>query len=100
MGSRPWLDRAKDFAEAYLDSLPELPVRVTATLPELRAALGGPLPESGEEPGAVVEALARAAERGIIASAGPRYFGFVTGGSLPECRPNNRHIASVDTLSR
>jgi glutamate/tyrosine decarboxylase-like PLP-dependent enzyme len=41
------------------------------------------LPESGEEPERVVEALARAVEPGIVGSAGPRYFGFVIGGSVP-----------------
>jgi glutamate/tyrosine decarboxylase-like PLP-dependent enzyme len=41
------------------------------------------LPEDGEEPAAVVAAMARAAAPGLVASNGPRYFGFVTGGSLP-----------------
>ena len=45
--------------------------------------LGGPLPEAGEDPVAVIEALAAGAEPGLIAQAGPRFFGFVIGGSLP-----------------
>ena len=54
-----------------------------ASAEELRLALGGDLPETGEDPVAIVEALARAAEPGLVASAGPRYFGFVVGGSVP-----------------
>jgi glutamate/tyrosine decarboxylase-like PLP-dependent enzyme len=48
----------------------------------LRAALGGPLPEEGADPSAVVERLVTAVEPALTTSAGPRYFGFVVGGAL------------------
>jgi glutamate/tyrosine decarboxylase-like PLP-dependent enzyme len=80
---RRLLDRTAELAGRYLDSLPERPVAHRTDLEALRSALGGPLPESGEAPLAVVEHLASASEPGLVASGGPRYFGFVIGGSLP-----------------
>src|SRR3990172_2881811 len=49
----------------------------------LAARLGGPLPDDGEDAETVVEQMARDFDPGLVASAGPRYFGFVVGGSLP-----------------
>jgi glutamate/tyrosine decarboxylase-like PLP-dependent enzyme/xanthine/CO dehydrogenase XdhC/CoxF family maturation factor len=49
----------------------------------LRAALDLPLPEDRVAPGQVVDELVAAADPGLIGSAGPRYFGFVIGGSIP-----------------
>jgi glutamate/tyrosine decarboxylase-like PLP-dependent enzyme len=83
MSERQLLDRIAGLARAFLDSLPHRPVGARADLPSLRAALGGPLPATGTDPAAVIEHLAAAAEPGLVASAGPRYFGFVIGGSLP-----------------
>jgi glutamate/tyrosine decarboxylase-like PLP-dependent enzyme len=77
------LHTACELAVGYLESLPGRPVGERATLAELRARLGAPLPETGEEPAAVLRELAAGADPGLIASAGPRYFGFVIGGSLP-----------------
>jgi glutamate/tyrosine decarboxylase-like PLP-dependent enzyme len=77
------LDRAHDIAHAFLRSLPDRSVGPQAGFEDLVRSLGGPLPEAGEEPVFVVEALARAVEPGLVGSAGPRYFGFVIGGSVP-----------------
>ena len=77
------LARAAELAAGFLDGVGERPVRASATRAELLASLGGPLPDAGEAPEAVLEHLARDAEPGVIGIAGPRYFGFVIGGSLP-----------------
>ena len=77
------LERAAALAREYVATLPDRPVHATVSVDELRARFGGPLPDAGEDPVAVVEALAANAEGGLIASAGPRFFGFVIGGSLP-----------------
>ncbi len=73
------LQRAAELAGEWLDSLAERPVGPAGD----PAGLRGPLPEAGEAPLAVVEALAAGAAPGLVASPGPRYFGFVTGGALP-----------------
>jgi glutamate/tyrosine decarboxylase-like PLP-dependent enzyme len=61
--------------------LADRPVGAQATLAELRAALGRPLADGGEAPQQVIADLAREADAGLIAEPGPRYFGFVIGGS-------------------
>lgn len=83
MNRRDLLRRTAEIALEFLEGLPERPVGVPVPVGDLRAALGGPLPETGEDPGQVVEQLARAADPGIVAMAGPRYFGFVIGGHVP-----------------
>ncbi len=77
------LAQAADAAQAFLTSLPGRPVGARATLAELRAALGGPLPEAGVAPTQVITDLVRHVDAGLIAMPGPRYFGFVIGGSYP-----------------
>jgi glutamate/tyrosine decarboxylase-like PLP-dependent enzyme len=83
VADRELLRRAADLALAFLDGLPERRVGATASVEELRAALAVPLSDEGEDPTSVVESLAAGVEPGLIASAGPRYFGFVIGGSYP-----------------
>ena len=77
------LSRAMELATGYLESLDSRPVGGPVDLAALRAAFGRPLPDGPTDPAQVVEWLAAAAEPGLVASAGPRYFGFVVGGSLP-----------------
>jgi glutamate/tyrosine decarboxylase-like PLP-dependent enzyme len=58
-------------------------VAATASLATLRTRLAVPLGEAGLDATAVIHQLVRAVEGGIIDSAGPRFFGWVIGGSLP-----------------
>ena len=77
------LDRAVTHASQYLETLPERPVISSEEDAALRGWLGGPVPEQPSDPETVLDALALAGVRGTVATAGPRYYGFVTGGSLP-----------------
>ena len=72
-----------DYAAQFLGSLDERPVGTTVTVEELRAGLGGPLPVHGADDAQVIADLIAAAEPGITAIPGGRYFGFVIGGALP-----------------
>jgi glutamate/tyrosine decarboxylase-like PLP-dependent enzyme len=80
---RELLRRTAEIAADYIESLDERPVFPRRSIDEIAAALGGPLPETSSDPLEVVELLAREAEPGVVATAGPRYFGYVTGGALP-----------------
>ena len=77
------LRRAADLGLAYLSGLSERHVGPRADAATITARLGGPLPEQGTDATTVVEQLAEAVDPGLVASAGPRYFGFVVGGALP-----------------
>ena len=77
------LSVAAAHAERFLEALDERPVAAPADATAIREVLGVPLPDEGEDPEAVIEALASGADPGIVASAGPRHFGFVIGGALP-----------------
>jgi len=77
------LQQAHELARAFLRSLPERPVGATGTLQELRAGADRPLTDEGVSATEVIGDLNALAESGVVASAGPRYFGFVIGGSYP-----------------
>ena len=69
-------------AGPYLEELPERLVYDRAAEP-LLGELGGPLPDQGLGTGAAVERLVRIGTATATASAGPRFFHFVIGGSTP-----------------
>ena len=68
---------------AFLDGLPDRPVNARYDVDDVAEALGGPLPEAGTDPYAVIEELLAGAEPGVVAMPSPRFFGWVIGGVLP-----------------
>ncbi len=93
---RELLRRAAEHATTYLDGIDGRSVRASATADELRQRLRRPLPAEGEAPVEVLEALAGAAVAGTVATQGPRYFGFVVGGSLPVATATDWLVAAWD----
>ena len=77
------LRRAAALAEDHLAGLADRGVGALTGYEDVLAALDEPLPEDGEDATDVVERLAQVIGPATVASPGPRYFGFVTGGALP-----------------
>lgn len=77
------LNAALRHALAHVDGIRERGVDATASLDDLRQRIDIPLTADGTNAEQVIEELVAACEGGIVGSAGPRFFGFVIGGSLP-----------------
>jgi glutamate/tyrosine decarboxylase-like PLP-dependent enzyme len=80
---RELLHETADLAADFLESLPDRPVFPHVEVDELRALLGGPVPDGSTDAREVVRALAEAGDAGAVAIPSGRYFGFVIGGALP-----------------
>jgi glutamate/tyrosine decarboxylase-like PLP-dependent enzyme len=74
------LNRAQAHAREFLTALPGRHVNARSADPSTGDA--ATLADGGD-PLAVLDHLARVIEEGSVATPGPRYFGFVTGGSYP-----------------
>jgi glutamate/tyrosine decarboxylase-like PLP-dependent enzyme len=70
-------------AIAYLDGLDRRPVFPARTGVDRLVELGGELPDDPMPAAEVIELLDEIGSPATVATAGPRYFGFVIGGTLP-----------------
>lgn len=78
------LSHAAEEAANYRSRLRDRPVGQPAEVTALRRGFGGrPLDDAPTPPEEVLDELVAVAEPGLVATAGPRFFGFVIGGSLP-----------------
>jgi glutamate/tyrosine decarboxylase-like PLP-dependent enzyme len=72
-----------EYSKKYYSGLRDRRVSPTATHDELLRLLDRDLPAQGDDPQAILDALMEAGDVGTMASSGPRFFGFVIGGSIP-----------------
>ena len=77
------LNDAARRAVTYLDGLDGRAVAPTGEAIERLGVLDEPFPREPTDPGEVIRLLDDACSPATMAMAGPRFFGFVTGGSLP-----------------
>ena len=76
------LERAASLVTDYRSGLPSARVGPNASREDVRRSLVSVLPDDPTPLDELLDELVSAAEPGLMASAGPRYFGFVVGGSL------------------
>lgn len=77
------LGKAFAHAQTYLQGEDTSPLGATASRAELLRRLDHPLQEEGIPAGAVIDALVRDTEGGLVGSTSGRFFGWVIGGTLP-----------------
>ncbi|MBA3430511.1 MAG: aspartate aminotransferase family protein [Actinobacteria bacterium] len=79
---RALLARAAEHVADYREAAVDVRVFPDADLDTVRAAIDGPLPDGPTPAGDVVDQLIAGIEPAMVATTGPRYFGFVIGGAL------------------
>ncbi len=90
------LDRAVSLSRDYLRGLSDRPVAQAVSAEAMEAAIDEPLPEVGIDPAAALDEWFARAEPGIVASGGPRFFGFVNGGATPAALAGDWLAAAID----
>ena len=79
---RSLLARVGDHVAAYRDKVSETAVFPDIDLNAVREAIGGSLPDDPSPASEVIDQLVAGVEPAMVATTGPRYFGFVVGGAL------------------
>lgn len=77
----PAMARAAEYGLTWRDQV--RPLDATASADDLRAAFGGPVPETGLDETVVIQNLIQAAEPGLIGNTRPGFHAWVMGGSSP-----------------
>ncbi|MDQ3044458.1 MAG: pyridoxal-dependent decarboxylase [Chloroflexota bacterium] len=90
------LERAYQISLTYLAGLTDRTVSERISPAAMAELLDEPLPEDGLDPASAVQEWYTRAERGIVASSGPRFFGFVTGGSTPAAVAGDWLASAID----
>ena len=93
------LEAARSRATRYLEDLQTRRVFPTDEAIDDLEQLGGPLPREPEAAERILEQLDRFGSPGAVANAGPRYFGFVTGGVLPAALGANWIAGAWDQMA-
>jgi glutamate/tyrosine decarboxylase-like PLP-dependent enzyme len=83
IATRELLEDAAGRGIRYLEELSARGVFPTASALQRLEKLGGPVPTEPRDPADVLALLDEVGSAATVATAGPRYFGFVTGGALP-----------------
>ena len=78
----PLLARTAAHMAEYRAAADDEAVFPAVDLDDVRAAIGGPVPEDPTPASGVIDQLIEGVEPAVVATTGPRYFGFVVGGAL------------------
>jgi glutamate/tyrosine decarboxylase-like PLP-dependent enzyme len=78
----PLLARTASYMGDYRRTVADLPVFPAVELDDVRAAIGGPLPDVPTPAAQVIDRLIAGVGPAVVGTTGPRYFGFVVGGAL------------------
>ena len=90
------LDHAHALSRAWVGGLDDQPVSLRLGPEEMATLLDEPLPEAGIDAAAAVSEWLERARPGITASPGPRFFGFVNGGSTPAALAGDWLASAID----